>query len=252
MGAFRNRPKRGNENGALSGAGWPTSGGGGGQGGGGGGGGGGQGGGGHGGGGYDGPWAAVVDPPSVTGNPPDSGGGEHYSPNGEGGGGAGGGGGQGGNPPGFTYSADLERYLSGLQEQGDSATAAAAQQRAELFNRYFDPNNAFSNQAMLQRQLHQAHAENALGMGASGHLYSGALEALDAETAFGGQQAEDALLREYADRSGSVDSALLGATTGLTGKAEDAIWQYAAAMAADSSDTPIERQNKKKHKKKDK
>jgi len=175
---------------------------------------------------------------------------DHYEPAGSGHGGNGGGqggqgggqggGGHGGNPPGLDFSAELENYLSGVLQQADVAVAQGDEAKAGLFNQYFDPNNPFSNQAMLQRQLHQAHAENALGMGASGHLYSGALEAADAQTAFSGQQAQDQMLRDYLQKFGGIERDTASVLGGATSDANKAIFDWAQQMASVESINPAD------------
>jgi hypothetical protein len=108
-----------------------------------------------------------------------------------------------GNPGDFDPA--LERYLSGLQQQGDVARVQRDEQLGTLKNEYFNPSDPFSRQALLEKSLGDSMRENLYSSASRGQLYSGNLEEQNMATQFAGQQDYDTMLDDYADQAGGIE-----------------------------------------------
>lgn len=200
---------------------------------------------------YHGPWENVGQGGQGGGVTPGG-----YDPPGGGGGGGGGGGAGGGagggtpGPPPLPFDAGLQRYLSGIQTQADIAQGETATDISQLQAQFFDANNPFSNQALLQRNLQQAQSELLLQQGGAGALYSGQTEARLGDHAFRAQKEQDALYRDYMEQLTRLERGGTDAQSELTSDAEAAIFEYVQATAGDiGSQGPEYGKNKKKKKK---
>lgn len=137
------------------------------------------------------------------------------------------------------YSADLERFLSSVQQRGDVARAQRDEGMAALQQDYFDPSDPFSRTALMNRSLRQAADETFRGGAAAGRLYSGSLVAAQLEDAHraGGQRRE--LERGFMGAAGELQRGYADQVGALAAEGEGALFDAARSRAADIEATSL-------------
>lgn len=135
--------------------------------------------------------------------------------------------------PDISFDAGLERFLSSQQREGDIAMADATEQRSSLMNSYFDPNNPFSQQALLEKSIGDTRKAQVGQFASRGRLYSGGLEHELAQDAYQGQKGRDDLSRNYGKAVTGIERGFNDKLSGLQSESEKALWSNQQRRADD-------------------
>ena len=141
--------------------------------------------------------------------------------------------------PGLGFDAGLDREMSDIQTDADRSRSNLVEQRGTLFNQYFDPNNPFSQQALLEKQITDQRQGRVGNYASRGRLYSGGLEHAMQGDARNALQARDSMNRGYASQVTGAERANADTLRGLTRQGEDAVWNRAQQMGANIQDTAV-------------